>query len=74
MRRFNKMVLSNSTFAWWAGFLSAAERIYLPITTNGSGYAFRGFGDVDLLTGEPRYTAVNVTVFNGMSAAGHFVR
>jgi len=31
MLSFKRMILSNSGFAWWAGFLSAAEEIYAPI-------------------------------------------
>lgn len=31
MKGFNRMILSNSGFAWWAGFLSQAEEIYVPV-------------------------------------------
>ena len=30
IRSFNKIICSNSTFAWWATFLSNAETIYMP--------------------------------------------
>jgi hypothetical protein len=31
MKGFNRMILSNSGFAWWAAFLSQAEEIYMPV-------------------------------------------
>lgn len=31
MLSFRRMILSNSGFSWWAGFLSAAEEIYAPL-------------------------------------------
>lgn len=37
MMSFNKMILSYSTFAWWVGFLSDAQEVYMPYpdgTTN----------------------------------------
>jgi hypothetical protein len=58
IQRFRRIVLSNSTFGWWAAFLSDAEEIYGPRTLDGSGYAFGGFGEVDLEIREARYTAI----------------
>ena len=31
IKGFNRIVQSQSTFAWWAGFLSDAEEIYAPV-------------------------------------------
>jgi hypothetical protein len=58
IQQFRRIVLSNSSFAWWAAFLSDAEEIYGPKTLDGSGYAFGGFGDVDLEIQEARYKAI----------------
>jgi Glycosyl transferase family 11 len=35
LRSFKKMVISESTFSWWAAFLSDAETVYMPRTENG---------------------------------------
>lgn len=35
LRSFKKMVISESTFSWWAAFLSEAEEIYMPKSKNG---------------------------------------
>lgn len=51
---FNRIVLSNSTFDWWSGWLSDAEEIWYPRCTSFWG---PGFG-VDLEVPEPRYRYV----------------
>ena len=61
IKRFNRIILSNSTFVWWAAFLSDASELYAPIYTNGSAYGFRGPNDVDLNIREKRYVEVEVT-------------
>lgn len=58
--RFSRIVMSNSTFTWWAAFLSDADEIYAPHSPNGSCYAFTGFEDISLDTGEDRYKKVVV--------------
>ena len=35
LKKFNKMIISNSTFLWWAAFLSNAEEIVFPRPLNG---------------------------------------
>ncbi len=35
LKKFNKMIISNSTFLWWAAFLSDAEEIVFPRPSNG---------------------------------------
>ena len=53
-QKFDRIVLSNSTFAWWAAFLSSASLIVAPRVTSG-GFSFTGFEDVDLDFREARY-------------------
>lgn len=45
IRSFNKIIISMSTYSWWAAFLSNAEEIYFPISDYGS---WRTGSDIDL--------------------------
>ena len=63
IQRFDRIILSNSTSAWWAAFLSDASHICAPRSVDSSGYAFMGFRDVDLDTRESRYVYVDVPAF-----------
>lgn len=56
IKKFKKIVISNSTFLWWAVFLSDAQEIIFPRPANG----FWSSGDpmsknISLEVGEPRY-------------------
>jgi hypothetical protein len=66
VQRFDRIILSNSTSAWWAAFLSDASRIYAPRAVASSGYAFSGFREVDLDTRESRYAYTDVPVFSSV--------
>ena len=57
--RFNRIVLSNSTFAWWAAYLSDAELIFAP--QSASGYSFTGHDEIDLHMREDRYREIPIT-------------
>ena len=35
VRRFGRIAISESTFSWWASYLSEAEEIYFPISVSG---------------------------------------
>lgn len=59
-KRFRRIVLSNSTFAWWAAFLSDAPEIVAPQFTSGRAYCFRGFEDVDLALPSPGYREIEI--------------
>jgi Glycosyl transferase family 11 len=61
MTQFKRIVLSNSTFAWWASFLSDAEEVYAPRAAHINSFGFTGFEDVDLHMREPRYHEVSNT-------------
>lgn len=62
-RSFRRFVLSNSTLAWWSALLSDATEIYAPRAVGKNGYAFTGFGDVDLHMRSSRYVEVPVPRF-----------
>lgn len=49
MLSFNKMILSYSTYAWWIGFLTEAQEIYMPCPDHTSSYY--DYGKID----EARY-------------------
>lgn len=61
IKRFDRIILSNSTFAWWAAFLSNATEILGPRSTGGCRIGLSGVGDVDLNMNEPRYYEIDVT-------------
>lgn len=58
--RFSRIVLSNSTFAWWAAFLSDAAELYAPRARHARAYGFTGYSDVDLHMREDRYHEIGV--------------
>ncbi len=72
MTRFRRIVLSNSTFAWWGAFLSSATEIYVPVG-EGTRYTFSGYRSapgevVELLPREePRFIPVHDPPFASMS-------
>lgn len=65
VRLFNNIVLSQSTYSWWAAYLSAAENIYFPITKDGPwSYGLNQKSKWksykhDLMVNEPRYKYVS---------------
>jgi hypothetical protein len=64
---FRRLVLSNSTFAWWGAFLSHAVEIYAPRSGDVRGFAFTGWEDVDLHMRQPRYRELLVPTFSRLS-------
>jgi hypothetical protein len=58
MQRFSRIVLSNSTFAWWAAWLSDAREIYAPRSVDRTIFGLTGYLDVDLHMGDDRYIEI----------------
>lgn len=60
LRSFNKIVMSQSTFSWWAAWLSEAVEIYTPVPKSGNNKLINewSIGRPDIATfvdDEPRY-------------------
>lgn len=64
-RHFNRIILSNSSFAWWGSYLSSAEELYVPQLPRPGAYGFTGFQSVDLHMREERYREVEGTAVAG---------
>jgi len=52
------IILSQSTYAWWAGYLSSAARVYYPIPITGY---WSLHSEIDLRVLDPRYEYVRCT-------------
>ena len=56
IKKFRNIVVSNSSFSWWAAYLSSAERIVFPIPASGLWARNDAVsGDIALEVDEPRY-------------------
>jgi hypothetical protein len=61
IQRFNRIVLSNSTFAWWSAFLSDASEIVGPRSRMHDCLGLSGDGTIDLALKESRYRELGVS-------------
>ena len=59
---FDKIISSNSTFAWWAAFLSDASIVYLPPIWEGRNSRLCKIGEVSKVVSE-HYCYVNIDTF-----------
>lgn len=60
--QFKRIVMANSTFSWWAGFLSQADELYAPRAAHRYCYGFSGYRDVDLDMRDTRYIPMDTSV------------
>lgn len=60
IQQFSNIVLSNSTFGWWAAWLSNAAHIVAARQHRPGRYAFSGYRDVDLHMGTEQYHEIVV--------------
>jgi hypothetical protein len=73
--KFNKIAISQSTYSWWAAFLSDAEEIYFPIPNNGPFSLKKELVTKDhyVRVHEPRYKYVHQSsgeIFDWIDAPG----
>jgi len=57
MKKFNKIIMSASTFCWWAAYLSDANEIFFPVPKKGPWSS--EYSAADLVVNEPRYIYVD---------------
>lgn len=76
VRLFNKIAISQSTYSWWAAYLSQASEIYFPITKDGPwSYGpnqrdkWKRYGH-DLMVNENRYKYVS---YNNREVVGDYL-
>ena len=60
LMNFNKIVLSQSTYCWWAAWLSDATEIYCPLSENFGAWANKEIYSL-IVDDEPRYKYITVT-------------
>ena len=61
IQKFRRVVISNSTFTWWAGYLGRGEELYVAQPPpDAKGYHFTS-GGVDLIGEDPRFRPVEAS-------------
>ena len=58
IRLFNRIAISQSSYSWWASYLSNAKEIYYPVTSNGL-WSVTSRNDEDYRVNEERYIYVS---------------
>lgn len=61
---FDKIIMSQSTFCWWAAFLSNAREIYFPIPKKGY---WSKKSEIDLRVNEKRYNYIKIKSYHLMN-------
>lgn len=74
IKRFKKIIISNSTFLWWAAFLSAADEIVFPRPANGFWCSSDPLSkNIALEVPEPRYIVLRCEPYRS-EFAGEIMR